>query len=93
MREMGYQVVSVDKIVRSKPDIAIDVLNWDFRAQFSPGDFELVAASVPCNEYSVAKKVGVRDMVSADKLVYRTLEIIEYLQPINGGLKILGPGI
>ena len=79
--ELGYQVVSVDKNARSKPDIVVDVLEWDYKKAFKPGYFDLVAASVPCNEYSQAKKVGVRDMDGADKIVKKTLEIIEYLQP------------
>ena len=50
----------------------------------------LVAASVPCNEYSQAKKVGVRDMESADKLVRKTLEIFLNTCALkSGGLKIL----
>jgi site-specific DNA-cytosine methylase len=44
-------------------------MHWEYRKVFAPGHFDLVAASVPCNEYSQAKKVGVRDMESADKLV------------------------
>jgi hypothetical protein len=56
-------------------------MQWEYWRDFAPKNFDLVAASVPCNEYSVAKKVGVRDMESADKLVRKTLEIIEYLRP------------
>ena len=56
LRGMGYQVVSLDKNKRSKPDLPIDILEWDYRKDFAPGEFELVAASVPCNEYSPAKK-------------------------------------
>jgi hypothetical protein len=78
---MGYHVVSLDINKRSKPDLPINIMDWDYRKHFAPGDFELVAASVPCNEDSQAKKVGIRDMESADQLVRKTLEIIEYLKP------------
>ena len=54
---MGYQVVSVDKNSRSKPDLVVDVMHWDYKKMYGPGFFDLVAASVPCNEYSQAKKV------------------------------------
>jgi site-specific DNA-cytosine methylase len=56
LREMGYQVVSLDINKRSKPDLPINILDWEYRKDFAPGDFELVAASVPCNEYSQAKR-------------------------------------
>jgi len=81
LREMGYQVVTLDKVSRTKPDIAIDVMEWNFQEAYQPGFFDLVAASVPCNEYSQAKKVGVRKMDQADEVVKRTLEIIKYLKP------------
>ena len=81
MRAKGYQVLTVDWNKRSKPDFVVDVLTWNYKDFLKPGTFELVAASVPCNEYSQAKKVGVRDLEYADRLVKRTLEIIEYLKP------------
>ena len=81
LRAMGYQVVSMDIKKRTKPDFPVDILTWDYWNHFQPGDFELVAASVPCNEYSQAKKVGVRDLTVADLLVKKTLEIIAYLKP------------
>ena len=81
LQEMGYQVVSVDINKRSRPDFPVDIMQWEYWKVFAPGHFDLVAASVPCNEYSQAKKVGIRDMESADKLVKKTLEIIEYLRP------------
>ena len=56
-------------------------MEWNYKETFRPGHFDLVAASVPCNEYSQAKKVGVRKMDEADEVVRKTLEIIEYLKP------------
>ena len=56
MRAKGYQVITVDWNKRSKPDFAVDVLTWNYKDFLKPGTFELVAASVPCNEYSQAKK-------------------------------------
>ena len=98
LKKMGYQVITLDKNKRSKPDIPIDIMQWKYRKAFRPGDFELIAASVPCNEYSQAKKVGVRKMEEADQVVLKTLEIIKYLKPEkwwienprNGYLKFRG---
>ena len=83
LRKMGYQVICVDKNARSKPDILVDIMNWDYQNVFSPYDFDLVVASVPCNEYSQAKtKIGEgRKMEEADAIVHRTLDIIGYLHP------------
>ena len=44
-----------------------------------PGEFDLVVASVPCNEYIQANTVGERKMEEADAAVHRTLDIIGYL--------------
>jgi hypothetical protein len=40
-----------------------------------------VWASPPCTEYSIAKTRSRRNMEAADRIVRRTLEIIEYLRP------------
>ena len=56
LKKMGYQVTSVDIVKRTKPDIAVDIMQWEYWKDFQPGYFDLVAASVPCNEYSQAKK-------------------------------------
>jgi site-specific DNA-cytosine methylase len=43
--------------------------------------FQLISAGPPCEEYSITKTVGRRDVGKADKLVRKTLEIIKYFQP------------
>ena len=50
MRAKGYQALTVDWNKRSKPDFVVDVLTWNYKDLLKPGNFELVAASVPCNE-------------------------------------------
>jgi hypothetical protein len=78
---MGYEVISLDKVKRTKPDFVVDILEWPYWEYFQPGNFDLITASVPCNEYSSAKTIGERDMQGADKIVRKTLEIIEYFAP------------
>ena len=56
-------------------------MDWDFRAEFPPSYFHLIAAGPPCTEYSMAKTVGVCNLEWADQLVCRTREIIEYFNP------------
>ncbi len=41
----------------------------------------MIAAGVPCTEYSIAKTTAPRNLDLADSLVRKTLEIIEYFQP------------
>jgi len=77
-REAGWETTSLDRDLPA--DIRADVLEWDFR-EFQPGHFDFVWASPPCTEYSKAKTTGRRDLATANRIVERTLEIIEFLQP------------
>ncbi len=74
-------MVTLDNAKRANADITTDILLWEFW-KIPRGYFQLVAAGPPCQEYSQAKTVGVRDMVGADKLVRKTLEIIKHFQPL-----------
>ena len=70
----GFNVVSLDCQPSAKADITIDILGWDYKKDYKPGDFALIAARVPCTEYSVAKTTGPpRDLEKADRLVTKTL--------------------
>ena len=79
--ELGYEVGTLDSIPRRKPDILVDILQWNYKKDYTPGYFSVIAAGVPCNEYSSAKTVGHRRLDYADKLVEKTLEIIQYFNP------------
>ena len=64
-----------------KPTVVADILLWDYTV-FPSGHFDVVWASPPCTEYSRAKTVGFRDLVAADALVIKVLEIIDYVKPL-----------
>ena len=79
-RQEGYEVVSVDINPRANPDIRVDVLEWRYQDAFAPGHFDVIFASPPCAEFSVALQRP-RRLEIADKLVEKALEIIAYLKP------------
>ena len=74
-------MVTVDNDPRRKADIQENILEWDYKSQFKPGDFDIVAASPPCTEYSVALSTRQRRLDVADEIVAQTKAVIAYLRP------------
>ena len=87
-------MTSLDIVTKRKADIQEDILDWNYRV-YEPGYFYTIVCGVPCTEFSIAKTVGIRNLALADKILLKTLEIIEYLKcekwwmenPGNGLLK------
>ena len=52
--ELGYHVISLDL---KNANINADILDWDY-AVFDVGYFDVIWASPPCTEYSIAKTDG-----------------------------------
>ena len=73
LRELGYHVTTLDIRPWCDPNICVDILTWRYWEVFSPGDFEVIGASVPCTEYSLAKTKGVRNFRWADRLVEKNI--------------------
>jgi C-5 cytosine-specific DNA methylase len=76
-KELGFDVISLDRDMPA--DIQTDIMDW---VPLIPRKhFDVIWASPPCTEYSCAKTVGTRDIEGANKVVDRTLQIIEYFEP------------
>ena len=76
-KELGYDVVSLDL---KDANINTDILNWDYK-QFNRNNFQIIWASPPRVEYSIAKTTGVRKIDYANSIVQKTIEIIRYFNP------------
>ena len=85
LRNLGYEVITLDINPKFKPDIQINVLDWKYRPRYPVGYFDLIVASPPCEEYSQAKTTKKRELAYADKCVQKTLEIVRYFSPNYGG--------
>ena len=68
-----------------EPTILVDIMEWDYKSAFAVGHFDVIFAGVPCTEYSrlrdCCKKTKPPDLEKANKVVLRTLEIIDYFKP------------
>ena len=76
-KELGYDVVSLDL---KDANINTDILNWDYK-QFNRNNVQIIWASPPCVEYSIAKTTGVRKIDYANSIVQKTIKIIGYFNP------------
>ena len=73
-----FEVISVDIDPKAGATHTADLLDWNYK-QYPPGHFDVVWGSPPCTMYSRARTTGgPRDLLGADRLVAKTLEIIEY---------------
>jgi site-specific DNA-cytosine methylase len=79
-KKLGYDVISLDMDEKFKPDILTDILKWTPPKELI-GLVDVIWASPPCTEYSIAKTTGTRDYALADSIVKKTFSIINKIKP------------
>ena len=79
--ELGWEVISLDVDPKANPTILADVCSWEPLPRFAPGYFDMIWASPVCTEYSRVLTRRPRRLEEGDRLVLRTLQIINDLQP------------
>jgi len=89
-KKYNYSVISLDIEKKHDPTIVADILDWDYK-KFPVGLFDIIWASPDCRFYSTMQYVWVgktqtleqleEKRLFSDKLVKKTLEIIDYFKP------------
>ena len=77
------EIVSVDILDKNNPTFCTDILEWNYK-QYPVGYFDAIWASPPCTEYShilYGHPNRPRNLELANKIVSKTIEIIEYFNP------------
>ena len=80
--KQGWEVVSLDLNPKAGATITADILTWDYTV-FENGHFDAIWSSPVCTMYSRARTTGKspRDLLWADSLVAKTIQIIKYFEP------------
>ena len=79
--ELGWEVTSLDVDPKASPTICADICSWEPLPRFAPGYLDMIWASPVCTQYSRVLTRRPRRLEEGDRLVLRTLHLIQELQP------------
>ncbi len=68
-KEQGFEVITLGFKAKYRPDILVDILDWDYEKAFTPGYFHTISVSPPCTEYSAAMTCRPRELAKAEAFV------------------------
>ena len=80
--QLGFDVVTLDINPMNNPTICVDILNFNYK-DLRFGIFDYIHASPPCEEFSMLKTKGTRDLDKAKAIGERCREIINYHCKVN----------
>ena len=60
---LGYTVTTLDIDKNTNPTVCANVLDFDYKSAWKPGDFDVVWASPPCDTFSAARRSNIGRMV------------------------------
>lgn len=83
--ERGWDVVSLDRDL--KADIQEDIMTWDYKKDYKPGDFDIITASPVCLWWSKLRNTWIGRKIKAhgDKIITKELlleDIEKYGKPM-----------
>lgn len=76
-KEKGWEVVSLDL---QDADINISILDWDYKKDFKPGDFDIITASPSCFYWSHLRKCWFNAYYNVESMKFSRTEKDGYIK-------------
>jgi hypothetical protein len=87
-QSLGFLTLTLDNDESRKPDIAADIMEWNYQDKFW-GTFDMIHASIPCEQFSRCNTSGRPRLQAARAVAARTREILDHHRKLNPRLVIV----